>query len=58
MWPLDRGTGDELGREQHPSRVAGLVYLDAGYPYAFDNGREPTMKEFSGISAGSTSTTR
>jgi pimeloyl-ACP methyl ester carboxylesterase len=24
-------------------RVAGLVYLEAGYPYAFDNGKEPTF---------------
>jgi non-heme chloroperoxidase len=30
----------------HPERVAGLVYLEAGYPYAFDNGKGPTMKEF------------
>lgn len=30
----------------HPERVAGLVYLDAGYPYAFDNGKGPAMKEF------------
>ena len=30
----------------HPDRVAGLVYLEAGYPYAFDNGKGPTMKEF------------
>jgi non-heme chloroperoxidase len=30
----------------HPYRVAGLVYLEAGYPYAFDNGKGPTMKEF------------
>jgi pimeloyl-ACP methyl ester carboxylesterase len=29
-----------------PDRVAGLVYLEAGYPYAFDNGKGPTMKEF------------
>jgi non-heme chloroperoxidase len=27
-------------------RIAGLVYLEAGYPYAFDNGTGPTMKEF------------
>ena len=27
-------------------RVAGLVYLEAGYPYAFDNGKGPKMKEF------------
>ncbi len=30
----------------HPDRVSGLVYLEAGYPYAFDNGKGPTMKEF------------
>jgi non-heme chloroperoxidase len=30
----------------HPERVAGLIYLEAGYPYAFDNGKGPTMKEF------------
>src|SRR6267142_6197011 len=29
-----------------PNRVAGLVYLEAGYPYAFDNGKGSTMKEF------------
>jgi non-heme chloroperoxidase len=33
----------------HPDRVAGLVYLEAGYPYAFDNGKGPTMKEFQEI---------
>jgi pimeloyl-ACP methyl ester carboxylesterase len=40
--------GQELSSvaTRHPSRVAGLVYLDAGYPYAFDNGKGPTMKEF------------
>jgi pimeloyl-ACP methyl ester carboxylesterase len=30
----------------HPDRVAGLVYLEAGYPYAFDNGKGPAMKDF------------
>jgi non-heme chloroperoxidase len=30
----------------HPDRIAGLVYLDAGYPYAFDNGTGPTMNDF------------
>ena len=30
----------------HPDRVAGLVYLEVGYPYAFDNGKGATMKEF------------
>jgi pimeloyl-ACP methyl ester carboxylesterase len=29
-----------------PDRLAGLVYLEAGYPYAFDNGKGATMKEF------------
>ena len=29
-----------------PDRIAGLVYLDAAYPYAFDNGKGPSMKEF------------
>jgi hypothetical protein len=29
--------------------VAGLVYLEAGYPYAFDNGKGPTMKEFQDV---------
>src|SRR5262245_38263413 len=27
----------------HANRVAGLVYLDAGYPYAFENGEGPAM---------------
>jgi pimeloyl-ACP methyl ester carboxylesterase len=30
----------------HPDRVAGLIYLEAGYPYAFDNGKGPKMSEF------------
>ena len=30
----------------YPDRVAGLVYLEAAYPYAFDNGEGPSMKEF------------
>jgi non-heme chloroperoxidase len=29
-----------------PDRVAGLVYLEAAYPYAFSNGAGPTMEEF------------
>ena len=33
----------------HPDRVAGLVYLEAGYPYAFDNGKGPAMREFQEI---------
>jgi pimeloyl-ACP methyl ester carboxylesterase len=31
---------------RHPSRVTALVYLEAAYPYAFDNGKGPTWKEF------------
>ncbi len=34
----------------HPDRIAGLVYLDAMYPYAFDNGKGATMQEFMSIS--------
>ena len=29
-----------------PDRIAGLVYLEAGYPYAFASGDGPSMKEF------------
>ena len=34
----------------HPDRIAGVVYLDAGYPYAFDNGRGAKMEEFLSLS--------
>lgn len=30
---------------QHPERVAGLVYLDAAYSYAFDNGKGASIQE-------------
>jgi non-heme chloroperoxidase len=30
----------------HPGTVAGVIYLEAAYPYAFDNGQGPSMKEF------------
>jgi len=30
----------------HPNSIAGVVYLEAAYPYAFDNGKGPTMKDF------------
>jgi non-heme chloroperoxidase len=45
--------GQELSSvaTRHPSRVAALVYLDAAYPYAFDNGKGPTMKEFQDLRA-------
>lgn len=29
-----------------PGRIAGLAYLEAAYPYAFQNGSGPTMKQF------------
>jgi non-heme chloroperoxidase len=40
--------GEELSSvgTRYPDRIAGLVYLDAMYPYAFDNGKGPSMKEF------------
>ena len=34
---------------RHPDRVAGLVYVESGYPYAFVSGNGPTMKEFQEI---------
>jgi pimeloyl-ACP methyl ester carboxylesterase len=33
----------------HPRRIAGLVYLDAAYPYAFDDGTGPAMREFTAV---------
>ena len=44
--------GQELSAiaNKDPTRIAGVVYLDAGYPYAFDNGSGPTFKEFQDIS--------
>jgi len=29
-----------------PKRIAGVVYLEAAYPYSFDNGEGPSMKAF------------
>ncbi|MET0556372.1 MAG: alpha/beta hydrolase [Vicinamibacteria bacterium] len=37
-----------IARSQ-PQRIAGLVYLDAAYPYAFDDGTGPTMAEFMAV---------
>jgi len=44
--------GEEMSSiaSRYPGRVAALVYLEAGYPYAFDNGKGPTMKQFGDIS--------
>jgi pimeloyl-ACP methyl ester carboxylesterase len=33
----------------HPDRVAGLVYLEAAYPYGFNDGKVPTVKEFQSL---------
>jgi pimeloyl-ACP methyl ester carboxylesterase len=39
--------GEELSSvgSRYPGRVSGLIYLDAGYSYAFDNGKGPSLKE-------------
>jgi non-heme chloroperoxidase len=39
--------GEELSSvgSRYSERIAGLVYLDAGYQYAFDNGRGGTLDE-------------
>ncbi len=38
--------GEELSSigSRHPERVAALIYLDAGYSYAFDNGKGMTVE--------------
>ncbi len=36
---------------RHPDRVAGLVYLDAGYSYAFDNGKGANAMEMQRLQA-------
>jgi pimeloyl-ACP methyl ester carboxylesterase len=43
--------GQELSSigTRYPNRVGALVYLDAGYPYAFDNGEVPTFKDISDV---------
>ena len=40
--------GEELSSvaTRHRNRLAALVYLEAGYPYAFNNGKGPSMEEF------------
>ena len=32
--------------DSNPQRIAGLVYLEAAYPYAFADGKGPAMQEF------------
>ena len=34
---------------RYPNRIAGAVYLEAAYPYAFDNGKGPRMSELQGL---------
>jgi len=43
--------GQELSSigTRYPNRAAALVYLDAAYPYAFDNGKVPTFKDLSEV---------
>jgi pimeloyl-ACP methyl ester carboxylesterase len=45
--------GEELSSigSRHLERVAGLVYLDAAYQYAFDNGNGSTLAEQQGFAA-------
>jgi pimeloyl-ACP methyl ester carboxylesterase len=40
--------GEELSSvaTRYPHRVAGVIYLEAAYLYAFDNGKGPSFKEF------------
>ena len=42
--------GEELSdaASVQPDRIAGLVYIDAGYAYAFDNGKGWTIEEMLG----------
>jgi len=43
--------GGELSSiaNRYPNRIAGAVYLEAGYPVAFDNGKGMSMAEFQEI---------
>ncbi len=43
--------GAEMSAIAHsqPLRIAGLVYLDAAYPYAFEGGTGPAMREFTAV---------
>ena len=45
--------GEELSSvaSRYPNRVAGLIYLDAAYGYAFDNGKGTTMSELGKLPA-------
>ena len=43
--------GQELSSigTRHPDRAAALVYLDAAYQYAFDNGKIPTFDDINAV---------
>jgi len=45
--------GEELSSvaSRHPERIAGVIYLDAAYPYAFDNGQGPSMRDMQSLQA-------
>jgi non-heme chloroperoxidase len=54
-WKLERpvlvghsiaGAGMSAVAASHPDRIAGVVYLEAAYPYAFEGAGGPSMKEF------------
>lgn len=34
---------------RRPERIAGVIYLEAGYPYAFDNGKGPGLAAFESV---------
>lgn len=46
--------GEELSSvaSRHPDRVAGVIYLEAAYPYAFENGKGMSMSEFQRVVQG------
>ena len=43
--------GEELSSvaSRHPERIAGVIYLDAAYPYAFDNGKGPSLQDMQSL---------
>jgi pimeloyl-ACP methyl ester carboxylesterase len=45
--------GEELSSvaTRHPERIAGAIYLEAAYPYAFDNGESPSMQDLQSLPA-------
>jgi pimeloyl-ACP methyl ester carboxylesterase len=45
------GTEMSWMANNHPGRVAGLIYLDAGYWYAFDNGKGATFAAIEALHA-------